>query len=424
MDTSAMDTSAADTSAADMSAMETSSSTALDFEEECALLELACTQPDIKEEEDDELQPDEWAAVDELALLAAAEEAELLQAAAVQVKAEPLEDADDPWSNDEDRRLTALMLERRPTDSWTVIAVALGGDRSVTSCSARWNAIAGVHGDSIREGARRAARDFLEEAADGHGPRQQDEKAAADESSRAVNLRVLSTAAVSVVPFEVPPDDFGLLVGNLPRGIDQESLQHIFAPFGAVYEIQLRAAGGGGGGGTHAFVRYFSAHDAQQAFDALDGKYTHSAHGPSTYVRMKRIKRAKRDQARELWPLAPEKAAVLLQRYLPLGFSTNILELSLIAEDRVTQGDGSAGGSWFCRYQATVGLQLHQRKGAERDSAQGSAEGEHTDRSRGDARTVAMKRAKRLALQAAFSELVLVIDHVDNAAVVLFDDEL
>ena len=69
-------------------------------------------------------------------------------------------------------------------------------------------------------------------------------------------------------------------------------------------------------------------------------------------------------------------------------------------------------------------MQLHQRKGAERDSAQGSAEGEHTDSSRGDARAVAMKRAKRLALQAAFSELVLVIDHVDNAAVVLFDDEL
>jgi hypothetical protein len=56
--------------------------------------------------------------------------------------------------------------------------------------------------------------------------------------------------------------------------------------------------------------------------------------------------------------------------------------------------------------------------------ALGSSEGEHTDSSRGTARAVAMKRAKRLALQAAFSELVLVIDHVEGAALVLFDDEL
>ena len=75
----------------------------------------------------------------------------------------------------------------------------------------------------------------------------------------------------------------------------------------------------GSGGGTHAFVRYFSAHDARQAFDALDGKYAHSAHGPSSYVRIRVGIKRQRSVGRALWPLAPEKAVVLLQHYLPLG---------------------------------------------------------------------------------------------------------
>jgi hypothetical protein len=406
---------------------------AVDFEAECALLELACTQPDVKEEESsDELQEDEW---EELALLAAeqadGEGSEQLEAAGAGAGAADIKQEEPPWSDDEDRRLTALMLERRPTDSWTIIAIALGGDRSVTSCSRRWSVIAGLHGDSIREGARRAAREFLEEA----DAQQPGVDGAAQDAASAVNLRILSTASVSVVPFEVPPDEFALLVANLPRGIDEDSLQRMFSPFGALYEIQVRSeVGTAGSEKNHCFVRFFSSHDARSACDALHGKFVRG-HRISIRVGVKR----ERSVGRAFSPLAPEQAVVLLQYYLPLSFSSSIQELELAAEDRLIDTEAVAGtvaaaaaaptadsdgGAWHCRYAATVSLQLHQRRGTERDMALGSSEGEHTDSSRGTARAVAMKRAKRLALQAAFSELVLVIDHVEGAALVLFDDEL
>ena len=403
-------------------AVDVEESDAVDFEAECALLELACTQPDVREQPSDELTAEEWEA--ELALLAAAKQSD---AGGREEGGDEQHDSqatapaeEESWSKDEDHRLTALMLERRPTDSWSVIAIALGGDRSVTSCSRRWAAINGTYGDAIREGSRRVAREFLEQAA-AQGPGNEGDLSA---TRPGLNLRILSTGSVSVVPFEVPPDDFALLVANLPRCIEEESLQRMFATFGAVYEIQLRPQVGSGG--THCFVRFYSLHDARAAFDALDGKFVRG-HRIRIRVGLKRD----RSVGRALTPLGPEHAVALLQYYLPLSFSTSILELELASEDRVTGDEAGPvdvdelGCSyWCCRYTATVSVQLHQRRGGERDTSLGSAEGEHTDTSRGTARTVSMKRAKRLALQEAFNGLVLVIDHIEGAAVVLFDDEL
>ena len=389
----------------------------IDFEEESALLELASTQPDVKQEPG--LEPGEWE--QELSLLAMAQEQEQ----------EPQEPHEPPWSEDEDRRLTALMLERRPTDSWTIIAAALGGDRSVASCSRRWAEIDGVLSSSIREGARRAALDFLKEAEGQEGT------AAAGTEQDAPNLRVLSTNAVSVIPFEVPPDDFALLVTNLPREIDEEAVARMFEPFGALFETQVRAADNEPDGRAWAFVRFYCLNDARTACETLEGKFVRGRR-----LRIRKYVRG-RSESREGSALAPERSLALLQRYLPLGFSTSILKLELAAEDRLAAddglaaaaaaggGSGSGEGAWHCRYTAMMALQIHHRQSAPgsngaapRSAALGSAEGEHTDLSRGAARTVAMKRAKRLALQACFSEVVLVLDHVEGAAVVLFDDEL
>lgn len=386
----------------------------VDFEAESALLELACTQPDADEQPSDELTPDEWEA--ELALLAAAKQSDDSCG-----EEEDERQQEEPWSKDEDHRLTALMLERRPTDSWSVIATALGGDRSVTSCSRRWGTIHGVYGDTIREGARCAAREFLQQAV-ATGPVDGQGSSAANPG---LDLRILSTASVSVVPFEVPPDEFALLVANLPRQIEEETLQRMFAAFGAVYEIQLRPEVGSGG--THCFVRFYSSHDAHAAFDALDGKFVRGYR-----IRIRVGLKRDRSVGRAFTPLGPEQAVALFQYYLPLSFSTSIVELDMVSEDRVTghdagraEGDNNRGCShWCCRYGATVSVQLHQRRGGERDMSLGSSQGEHTDTSRGTARAVSMKRAKRLALQEAFNGLVLVIDHVEEAAVVLFDDEL
>lgn len=407
----------------DAMAVDVAESAAVDFEAECALLELACTQPDVHEQASDELTAAEWEA--ELALLAASKQSDaggLEEGGDEQHEGQQASAPvpEEPWSKDEDHRLTALMFERRPTDSWSVIAVALGGDRSVTSCSRRWGAINGMYGDAIREGSRRAAREFLEQAV-ALGP---ENEGALSATRPGLNLRILSTASVSVVPFEVPPDEFALLVANLPRFIEEETLQRMFATFGAVYEIQLRPQVGSGG--THCFVRFYSSHDAHAAFDALDGKFVRG-HRIRICVGLKRD----RSVGRALTPLGPEHAVALLQYYLPLSFSTSIVELDLASEDRVTgreAGPADAAeigcGYWCCRYTATVSVQLHQRRGSERDTSLGSAEGEHTDSSRGTARAVSMKRAKRLALQEAFNGLVLVIDHIEGAAVVLFDDEL
>lgn len=108
------------------------------------------------------------------------------------------------------------------------------------------------------------------------------------------------------------------------------------------------------------------------------------------------------------------------------SFSSSIIEIDLMSADKVSghrvgvaEADTSRRSYWHCRYAATVSVQLHQRRGGARDTTLGFSEGEHADSSRGTARAESMKRAKQLALQEAFSGLVLVIDHVEGAAVVL-----
>ena len=327
--------------------------------------------------------------------------------------------------------------------------------------------------------------------------------------------RVLSTLDVSVIPLQIPPDRFTLMVFNLPRGserVDDETLCRIFAPFGPTYEAQMSE----GVDASHGFVRFYCMHDARAAQEALDGKFIR---GRKIRIKLGNSRRCSVPaQYRPRAPLPFYKATSLLNHYLPLGFSTEIVSLDLEAEagpgidlyvrahhlehveeqdvseqadktpmadsacsvavvelsvitlpiqkdtEREKEGEGGREGggegdeeresekeregrrereaysefsalslelangvsSFLCRYSCTVRVLLRGRSAGERCHTDGTGIGEHADTagSRLQARSVAMKRAKATALQAALAELVLVVDHVDQVATCFFEDEM
>jgi hypothetical protein len=197
--------------------------------------------------------------------------------------------------------------------------------------------------------------------------------------------------------------------------------------------------------------------DARSARDVLENKFLR---GKSIRLRLDDGQHPRKNQAdhyRSFAPLPVYKAIALLGYYIPLGFSTEILELVVEEELEEIQGRqperqqsfsqaleaavagaeavpgtaASAGDSitatrYYCRYSCSLRLFLHGALGFEgaRRYTDSEALGEHVDASRLRARAVAQKKAKGLAMQTALSELVVVVDHVEAAAAVLFRDEL
>lgn len=209
----------------------------------------------------------------------------------------------------------------------------------------------------------------------------------------------------------VPSDSAGLRVFNLPP-LESAVLSQLFSLFGPLYEVQLREdndeRGVVGVNATNtaagkrkrvdepklfAFVRYYCQEHAREAFDNLNGRVLFGSRRCRLALGIARLK----SESREDQPLPLVKSIELVNVLLPLGFSTELVELKL------ADYSPAADGTHSCSYRCVVRLRLHHSN----EHAEACALTSAVRSSRHDATAVAKKQAQGMALATAFGQLVL-----------------